>query len=301
MIAFNIDDAVRQILDESEPISLRALKLYELQLVILFCKHPSAGKTAAQRPEPVGDGYCVWVEPALLNRPLTYATSIFLQFMGSSPSDTSRSVETFRSLVNVNEEYTSCVNFFQKKGGWGLVRRTRHVKYIEEDIESYIDMARETAKIVAFSLRFQSINGRPKLVGGLTAARMALEKLRTQEDVGRAAVDFRPKKAIATIRNYWKSHRLVPVLLYLAYFEKVILLQPPDMTKPQFPISLLKRAGNRAGLFACLSRHNAICRYLRRYRGYVASEITAEGLQALDCSPFEPLPDQIISIARSMP
>jgi hypothetical protein len=128
--------------------------------------------------------------------------------------------------------------------------------------------AKDTAKVIAFSLRFKTIPERAKLIGGLTTARKVLELLRESGSDSPDTLKYHPRRAISSIRNYWDHHQLVYILIYLAYFENVKCLRAPEMDRAGFPTRLIRLVNDRPTLMNCFSRHNAILRYLNRYRGY---------------------------------
>jgi hypothetical protein len=140
LMAFDIDASVRRILDETQPLTVRALALYELQLVILFCKHPAHCGWEIRRPNPPSDGYVVWVSKGRHDRLTNYACTLFLEYMEEAADETQpkhRAYKEFRDLVSPGKEYGRCLEYFVQKGGWRLLRRTRSVDDIEGTIGDY--------------------------------------------------------------------------------------------------------------------------------------------------------------------
>jgi hypothetical protein len=297
---FNVDEAVRAILDANEALSIRALKLYELQLAILLCQRPVVRKKGApsrngtQTLRP-GRGYVVWVDASIFRRGCAYAVTHLLEHIEKTDKGANGEAGMASRLAG-DEDYTRLMQSFHELGGWFTMRSTRNARSLRALFRINAAQARDTARVIAFSLRFKTLPDFPRILGGLTTARIVLNELR--DDCPKECMAFKPAHAWSTLRTYWERHQYVATLIYLASFEGEHLLRSTNLAGKAFASILLRKASDRDAFARCISRHNAISRYLARYRGYSTTEIKCSGLPKCEIGQLDPLPDHLVLLSK---
>jgi hypothetical protein len=299
LVEFDVDAAARLILDSTVAATLRALKLYELQLALLSCQRPALGEKGPTGkregpPRSRGDSFTLWAPKWFLPRVAAYACTRLLQYLEEKQEKSSSEGSLLQRMAH-DKDYAALHDLFSARGGWSSVRTTRSANRFQAvEVQSYRFEAAQTAKLIAFSLRFRPLPGRPKIAGGITIARTVLGAL-YDERPNKSSRRFRPERSAPTLTRYWTRHRYAPALIYLAYFERAKCLRPPDLRGSTFAAELLRLASDRDELVGCLSRHNAICTSLEGRR-YKTQQIDVEELPTTALEQFEHLPKDVIEL-----
>ena len=301
LVDFDVDIAVRLILNEAIAITLRALKLYELQLALIMCQRPTlvkrGSKTKRAGPTPRRrNKFVLWVPRPLFDWARACASARLLQHL-EDRQDGVPEIEGRLMRMIADNDYVALHDEFSAKGGWLLAIPTNRAKDFQKEIQALCSQARETAKVVGFSVHFRQMREYPRIRGGLTTARNVLEVL-AEDPPDEATKRFRPDRSVSTLKSYWTRHSYAPAFLYLAYFERKRHLRPPNVTSRDFAPRLLQTARDHEGLLSCFGRHNSICKHIEA-RGYSNPRLKIEGLPRDKLAPFDPLPWSIISLCKS--
>ncbi len=278
-VFFDINRAVSRLLDQSVPRSLRALRLYLLQVAIHTC---------LPLPETTGSesaaSFVVRMRRTMTRQAYALVLSRLIeQFENdwTDKHDTKANVLIFaRQPV-----YRMLHNQFSQMKGWEVIRHTPAVREFQEQLEWAVFEATQTAKLIAFSLRFEPDKQRSRHRGGISTA---WELVPLAEEY-REGAPFKLGHAISTMKTYWPRHKQVAAFLYLARFEKHKLLQMPKLSSADFASRLLALVDDRATILDCFARYNALCLRLEA-RGYQTKLLDLGEEVTLPELTFEPLP-----------
>jgi hypothetical protein len=304
LVEFDVSEAARFVLNEREPLPIRAIRLYELQLAIITCRRPKLvraihGRKRSGPPPGERDGFVLWVSGAYLARARAYASLRLLQhFEGPKNSENeevkSSPEERRLQIMAQDPDYVQLHDYFTANNGWENTISTSRARDFQARVADMRLDARQTSKLIAFSLRFKDLPRFPRKLGGITLARAVLTTFK-KPFLNNKCERFRPSRSESSLKTYWERHQYVPALIYLGHFEREKCLLPPDISNSDFGRRLLLRVGNREALLRCFGRHNAIGNYLRRHRGYRFDPIAVEGLPSTPLDDFEQLPPEIES------
>lgn len=280
-VSFDINRAAAILLDPSVRRSERAKTLYLLQVAIHTClPESSTGKSTATL--------------LVLMRSKTARQARALVLV--------RLLETFEKawmdkykkkadilLLAQRPEYRMLHNQFSQIKGWEVIRHTPAVREFQVQLERAVFEATQTAKLIAFSLRFVPDKQRSRHRGGISTA-CELAPLAKEYPEGKP---FKLGRAISTLKTYWPRHKQVAAFLYLARFEKHKLLQMPKLFSPRFASQLLGLVDDRATIVDCFAKYNLICLRLQA-RGYQNKLLDLGEQVTLPELTFEPLPQCLL-------
>jgi hypothetical protein len=227
LVYLDVDKTVANILNESQNLHLRALKLYELQLAIIRSEQPVARKKGGDEKlsgpnENRPNGFAIVIPKAFLARARAYACMKLLQNI----EDKHARVEVgfkLEALLNV-ASYSELLEYGVTNECWRWALATSRVDKFQERIFEARFRARQTSKLIAFSVRFETLSDFPMKLGGVNTVRKilcGLDKSRNPD-----LENFRPHRSESSLKTYWKGHAFVAALIYLAYFEKTNCFAP---------------------------------------------------------------------------
>jgi hypothetical protein len=282
-VLFDINRAVSRLLDQSVPRSLRALRLYLLQVAIHTClplPETSRIESAAPFVARMRRTTARQAHALVLSRLIEQFEKDW-----TDKQDTKANVLIFAK----QREYRMLHNQFSQMKGWDVIRHTPAVREFQEQLEWAVFEATQTAKLIAFSLRFVPDKQRSRHRGGISTA---WELVPLAEEY-REGAPFKLGHAISTMKTYWPRHKQVAAFLYLSRFEKHKLLQMPKLFKPDFASRLLALVDDRAAILDCFARYNALCIRLEA-RGYQNKLLDLGEEVTLPELTFEPLPECLL-------
>ena len=212
MIKYDVQKSVDYILDDENPTSLRAIWLFTL-LVALHAGRSRAAVTGRKASQN-GSSLFISVPRKVLREARLLAAMKFLdqiesEWRANNPGQPVRLAE-----LAANDAYRQIFEkVVLKHGGWNKIRYSRGIRNLEDDISAWKRNARDVARIIEFSAKFQPNLAKPKQVGGIT---MAIDIVTSEP--GRRY--FHTKRKHAQLETFWKQLKSAAPFHYLLYVQK---------------------------------------------------------------------------------
>jgi len=276
---FDIDAAVNEVLDATKTKYDRAIRLYELMVVIHLCK----GSPPSSEANSGRGGFKVRVKTRDLRTARHFAVMRIMEHLQqglherSRPSDIAPLLSAF-----VSEPFRHLYDdVFITNGGWKRVRSLPTQRDFQRQIkEAHVE---DVGKLIDFSMRFVPNPLKPRRKGRIT---MACEIVVRASEEGLKEFHVHDRKTV--LKTRWRSLKPVAVVHYMIHIQK-LGMRPPTLAKDKFPERLINAVTRSKRIRNFFLIYNEVCGRLAE-RGYNFQRLTLEGIPIPDRLIIDPLP-----------
>lgn len=254
MASYDIQKAVDFILNRDKPAPLRAIKLFTL-LVALHAGRSKAivtGRGASLSQNSL----VISVPRQVLRHARLLAGMKFLDHFESEWRARNPGVRaTLADMAIVGDYDRIYTSIILKHGGWKKIRFTPSVQVFERQVRAWKRNARDVARIIDFSTRFEQDPAKRRLIGGVT---MAIDIVTTNP----GKKYFRTKKKSTQLEKAWSQQKSAAPFHYLLYTRKYPFFLK-TIAGRRFAEKWLARIEDREGLLEFFAAYNAAVTRLR--------------------------------------
>lgn len=253
---FDLQNSIDLILDENNSPQLRAVELFTFLVALHLGK--SATNISGHRSENECPSLTLKISPKIIRAArvllaMKYLDHIERDWRSKKGKDTKLSIRAL-SQIREYEEIVDRVIF--KSGSWHRLRFIDSIRDLERELDDRKWQARNVARIVEFSYRFDPNPKKPKQIGGVTMA----------TDIVTNASYFKVKTKKSQLEKSWSFLKSSAPFLYLIYVQK----HPFRIYKPagkNIGQRFLTKALDREDLLEFFASYNFLTQVLAE-RGY---------------------------------
>jgi hypothetical protein len=281
---FDVARAVNRLRNPKTSTYRRAITLFELQIAMLACHG------MAKRPREKDSKFTIRTDRRLLQSARALATLKLLQHAaGEHAGQASPAKLEIADLVSDKEVMDLINDLIIGKIGLERVRYAIRPRDFSNKLDQLLLEVNCVTSIVDFSMRFEPLQKRPRLKGGVTNA---LDVIWLDRDESEHPV-YKVKRGKESARLYERRLRPVCAMLWLSVFNNI--LTPPKIHKTSFAKNLLHQAARRGDI------ENLSASY-----GFVSSRLNS---RHYECPPLDlklpitsiefeikPLPEQLVEL-----
>jgi hypothetical protein len=253
---FNLQESVNFILDPNKLPALRAIELFAFLIALHLGK--SDRKICGQRATDDKTSLVLNVsEKTIVNARILAGMKFLDQIEQNWIAKTGRDRVVLSELIK-DPEYEEIINrIIFANGGWRKLRFVYSVRFLERKLRRWKTQARNVARIVEFSFRFEPNPKKRRQLGGVT---MAI-------DIVTACKYFPVSVKDSQLEKSWSDLQSAAPFFYLIYVKKQHSFFLKKLAGKAFARRFARMAADQGKLTNFFGQYNSLIGVLRQ-RGY---------------------------------